>query len=1083
MMSQLLTKFFTGSILMLTLIACCSSVFGQECNIIFVTPNGASGAGAGTKTNPASLSYALSSLVNATNKKVWMSQGTYNVSNPIYLPNGIELEGGFNALTWEKSNGLTTRIFRDNLNQEPNPERLVAIYGLNISNFRLQDLTIQTSGSFSNGGSTYGLYLSGCSNYQIVRTKVIAGNAANGNQGNIGTGGLSGANGENGQGDFSNEDNDAPRFGGLGGSGSFPGSFGGGTGGDGGPRGTWEFPADGESFPGTAGSIGQGPCPGFEGNGGLSVNATFISIGCDATEVNSGYDGGDGCDGQPGTDGLPGQYTFSGGFFIPGTGTNGLSGTNGSGGGGGGGGGSQGNIAYDPIFNIIPNTNGTGCGGGGGGEGGQGASGGQGGQGGGGSFAVYLDNNGSGGMFKDCAFTSGSPGVGGLGGPGGIGGPGGLGGDGALYQMSCDVGWGGKGGSGGKGGNGGRGGKGSDGISMTMYVSDGSQTPNLMNINSLQQPFATIDNKGCTNSPITLTSTTQGTIEWYFGTGATPNYVVGETITVSFSTLGRKTFTMLVNGVAYTFTEFIDIFNDQASNAINPVINSTNSTVCAGSSGDFSSSITGTSYIWKLFKDDTLLINDFSAPPAGQSLTIPFPFSGNYLLTLSTTSACCGTSFPDSFRIQVDSILPPGIVISSSEQENGDTVCEGAFITFTAAAENAGANPSFQWRINGGNVATGSTFSSNTLSSGDVIDCVLTSSAFCSLGQTVASNQKTVTIISAPQVTCTADSLVANKPTYFNAIVNTGGVAPFSYNWDFGDNFYGFGDSVQHLYTERGVYAVNVLVTDANGCVGACSTLVNILVELAAAYKIDTVQGCAPFTVQFTNQSTNAINYLWEFGDGVISTEVNPQHTYLSSGTYDINLTAFGGAGSVNQVTTGQVAVFPSPTAQAQAYPNQVINEGDTVFFADNSFNAHSWFWNFGDGTTSNEQNPTHVYLINGCYDAYLAVTNEYGCSDTIFLPNFVCKTVGIESLEHYVEFSPNPVIDKLFLKSNMAIESYSISDLTGKIILKERIPEATKEHSINLPVSITEGVYFLKLCFVHGKNSNYKIVKRLFEQ
>jgi PKD repeat protein len=590
-----------------------------------------------------------------------------------------------------------------------------------------------------------------------------------------------------------------------------------------------------------------------------------------------------------------------------------------------------------------------------------------------------------------------------------------------------------------------------------------------MNINSLQQPAAIVESKGCTNSPVVLTSTTAGTIEWYFGNGTIPLYTSGQSVTVSFGTTGRKTFTMIVNGAAYTFTEFIDISNNQAANTINPTINSVDSILCAGNSGTYASSITGIAYYWKLFDENNLLIDTFPSNP-GQTNAINFPYSGNYLLTLITESACCGKSFPDSFHIQVDTILPVGIVISSSEQDNGDTVCQGAFITFSAAAQNAGLNPQYQWRVNGATAGSGPTFSSSTLASGSTIDCVVTSSEFCSFGQTAASNQITVTVISAPIVSCTADSLVANEPTYFFAEVSSGGVGPFEYNWDFGDNFTGYGDSVQHLYTDKGSYSVNVIVTDINGCVGACSTVVTILEELAANFSADKLQGCAPFAVAFTNLSTNAVNYLWDFGDGQTSVVTNPVHIYQASGDYTVTLDAFGGTGSLTQQVNNQVSVLPSPTAQAQAYPNEIKEQGDTVFFADNSFNAWSWFWDFGDGSTSTEQNPIHIYQDNGCYSVFLAVTNEYGCSDTIFLDDFVCKTVGIDDNSIVSGIFPNPFQNKVEITvPSLATQcKVELFDLSGKKMELSVQIQASNQIIIETP-NLAEGTYLLKIISEKG--------------
>ena len=153
----------------------------QECDVVYVTSNGASSGTAGRKANPASLLYALT-LANSTDNKIYMAAGTYIIYNPIYLLSNVTIEGGFDPVTWEKSNSTATTIYRDNSNLETSPNRLVAMYGMSISNFRLQDLTVRSANAFGNGISSYALYLNACSDYDIVRCKFISGNAGNGDR-------------------------------------------------------------------------------------------------------------------------------------------------------------------------------------------------------------------------------------------------------------------------------------------------------------------------------------------------------------------------------------------------------------------------------------------------------------------------------------------------------------------------------------------------------------------------------------------------------------------------------------------------------------------------------------------------------------------------------------------------------------------------------------------------------------------------------------------------------------------------------------------------------------------------------------
>ncbi len=1041
----------------------------QECGVVYVTPNGVSVGAAGTKTNPASLVYGLT-LANPSNKRLWLAAGTYTLSNPINIPSGVDLDGGYDA-NWKKSNGAASIILRNTSNVETNPSRLVAVYCNNANNFRLQDLTIRVTNAFGNGTSTYGLYMNNCSNYKLVRCKVIAGNAGAGNNGAAGAPGLSGASGVEGE----NGDEDGPccRAGGAGGSGSYPGSFAGGNGGDGGERGEYyEWTADGEAYPGYPGLNGQGLGGGFGGSGGLEIFTTIISLECDRAPGNDGLPGSNGAQGTQGSYGIPGTDAFATGFYAPGNGTTGDPGTNGYGGGGGGGGGSQGGLFYETIFNIIQNTNGSGSGGGGGGEGGQGAQGGSGGSGGGGSFAVYLNDNGAGGIIQDCSFQAGQGGIGGLGGQGGAGGQGGQGG-GAGGLLNCDVGAGGAGGDGGDGGNGGVGGKGSDGVSHDLYESPGGTEVTEMNVNSLLQPIVRVRYSGCTNAPIDFSTNATGTVQWYFGAGSSPTNLIGLTAQCSYSSQGRKTFTMVSNGIAYTFTGFIDIFRNGPTAL--PAINSNSDSLCEGGTGSFSSSISADSYSWEIYNDsDTVAVSG----AAFQSFSnVPFDTAGTYTVILNTYTNCCGISFPDTFTVVVDSIVMPLISIQSTAEDSANTICDQANVTFVASAEFTGLSPTYQWQINGSNAAGSNNspaFTTSSLANGDAVTCVVTSSLACAVGEKDTSNAIVVTVIDIPQLSCAADSFVTDAPTYFNSQVISGGLAPYTFSWDFGDFTQGTGDSVAHIFIEDGTYMVNLEVTDANGCASNCSTVVVTSSNLNALFTASKFSGCSPFVVQFFNQSTNAVTYFWEFGDGTTSAAFEPAHTYYTPGTYDVSMKAFGGNGNDSMEVISQIVVFPDPEANFQCLPSNVTVTGDTVFFADNSSSAVSWFWDFGDGVTSTEQNPYHVYANNGSYNVMQVVTNIYGCIDTLIIPAFIYMNVGVNENQNVKDFTLLNIYPVPF-SANLNIEFYVpasdrldifLEDVRGRKVESIYSGEALAGvHKLNHSFSAIEsGVYLLRI-------------------
>jgi PKD repeat protein len=132
---------------------------------------------------------------------------------------------------------------------------------------------------------------------------------------------------------------------------------------------------------------------------------------------------------------------------------------------------------------------------------------------------------------------------------------------------------------------------------------------------------------------------------------------------------------------------------------------------------------------------------------------------------------------------------------------------------------------------------------------------------------------------------------------------------------------------------------------------------------------------------------------MWDFGDGTFSNLENPTHCYANNGVYQVCLTATCPDGTA-------VVVCTTVTANCQPCPqdcevfagfNQSIT-GKTVSFADNS-NAGSgttitgWFWTFGDGTSSTNQNPVHTYAATGDYVVCLTVTGVTAdgttCTDT----------------------------------------------------------------------------------------------------
>ncbi len=221
------------------------------------------------------------------------------------------------------------------------------------------------------------------------------------------------------------------------------------------------------------------------------------------------------------------------------------------------------------------------------------------------------------------------------------------------------------------------------------------------------------------------------------------------------------------------------------------------------------------------------------------------------------------------------------------------------------------------------------------------------------------------------------------------------------WNWDFGD---GVKDSENrspiHEYVTPGVYTVNLTVNNANGTSSKLATITvsekSVSILPVASFITNVSEGYAPLTVQFTDQSQNANGWSWDFGDGTSSTEQNPIHTYSATGAYSVSLTVSNTNGTNS--TLANITVFEkvAPILPVANFSTDVSSGYAplTVQFTDLSENATGCNWDFGDGTSSTEKNPIHIYSAAGNYTANLTVSNENGTASRSAIINVLKEPV-----------------------------------------------------------------------------------------
>jgi beta propeller repeat protein len=180
---------------------------------------------------------------------------------------------------------------------------------------------------------------------------------------------------------------------------------------------------------------------------------------------------------------------------------------------------------------------------------------------------------------------------------------------------------------------------------------------------------------------------------------------------------------------------------------------------------------------------------------------------------------------------------------------------------------------------------------------------------------------------------------------------------------------------------------------------------------LAADYTSNVTQGKAPLTVEFTDTTQGQKDgWSWDFGDGVSSTEQNPVHTYDSAGSYTVVMTVYNPYQRDAVRKDNFISAGSDPVPQFT--PNRTSGPAPlAVAFEDTSSGLPmEWHWDFGDGETSDEQNPVHIFTRPGVYDVNLTAGNIFG-NDFIIKQSVITVVDGT----YHTCILPSPGIELSF--------------------------------------------------------------------
>jgi PKD repeat protein len=235
--------------------------------------------------------------------------------------------------------------------------------------------------------------------------------------------------------------------------------------------------------------------------------------------------------------------------------------------------------------------------------------------------------------------------------------------------------------------------------------------------------------------------------------------------------------------------------------------------------------------------------------------------------------------------------------------------------------------------------------------------------------------------------------------------------------------------------------------------------------EIATAnFTADVTEVCPDELVTFTDNSTGATSWTWDFGEGAFPSTANTQgpHNvgYVSAGSKSVSLTVNG---SVTQTMDDYITVYPTPVAGFEFVQNSFV-----VTFTNTSENAVSYLWDFGDGNNSTDENPIHVYEQDGTYAVNLTSTSEM-CGNAEHSENIIINTVGIPETGNSKQLSiyPNPSDGDVYLSVKHELQNVSVKifDLQGKILFNKSLTQLEAGPSKLTGISgLHAGIYFLEV-------------------
>jgi PKD repeat protein len=520
--------------------------------------------------------------------------------------------------------------------------------------------------------------------------------------------------------------------------------------------------------------------------------------------------------------------------------------------------------------------------------------------------------------------------------------------------------------------------------SLTVTNSNGCSNTVSQEVIVAPGPIAAFDYTGtCAESPVIFTDLSQenggGEIvgwQWDFGdlASGTSNTSTLQNPSHIFSASGQFDVSLIITNInGCTDTVINSVIVDEA---LLVEITSDNDTLCLGTPVNFTGNATGAVIWYWDFGDGNTSTQQYPEHTYTQT--------GNFMVTL-TAETPDGCSNTDTLNVVVRPI-PSALFTSTSPVCSSDSV----YFTNQSTTSN-GFIQTWIWDMDDGSIITIDAPDDPNIAyqyaNPGTFEVVLTviDNAGCE-----HSYSRLVQVEASPVADFSYDESCFGTPVLFTDLTSTnGGPDLFGWQWYFGDPNSGINNTStlqnpSHLFTAADTFNVTLIVSNTIGCTDTITKelIVSELPEVDFTIADDSI--CLNTPAQFTGIGENINTWFWQFGDGGTSIQQNPSYMYVEPGAYDVTLTVTGIDQCQNSIS---YPIFVNDVPIADFSMNNSC-QGDTTYFTDETVSLNGfiveWAWDFGDGNTSDLQNPVHYYDVVDDYLVTLTVTDNFGCFETI---------------------------------------------------------------------------------------------------